>query len=73
MWFTVSTTLPEAGADDQIPEVLQKFGNLISVIVKLESREDYIHLNLLKDHDSAPQHDLHLKLDPQILLIADEK
>jgi len=73
VWFTVSAISFDNETDNQIPGSLRKFESLISVIVKLEAREDYIHLNLLKDHDASLQQDLHLKLDPQILLIADEK
>ena len=43
----------------------------VAILIMLDPQDDYIHLTLVKDHDVAPNRDLHLKLDPQILLIAD--
>jgi hypothetical protein len=74
IWFT-ATVPRETGpvVSSEVPEVLLQYLNSISILIKLVSRDDYIHLNLLKDHDATLNSDLHLKLDPQILLIADEK
>ena len=44
----------------------------IAILILLEPREDYIHLKLVKDHEITTSEDLHLKLDPQILLIAEK-
>lgn len=72
VWFTATMAVPEEQYG-KIPAFLTQFADSVSVIIKLVAVEDYIHLNLIKDHDAVLNKDLHLKLDPQILLIADEK
>lgn len=67
-WFSAS--LRENGT--AMPELFRKFGEDIAVFIELEACGKYIHLKLVKDHDSFPASDPHLKLDPQILLIAEE-
>ena len=72
VWFSASTgETPEADAQG-IPAVVQKFLPDISVFIELEMCGKYIHLKLVKDHETIPSTDLHLKLDPQILLIAED-
>jgi hypothetical protein len=73
VWFSASTheTDPEADANG-IPKILWNFLPDISVFIELEMCGKYIHLKLVKDHETFPAADLHLKLDPQILLIAEE-
>jgi hypothetical protein len=73
LWFSATIhrealTFTEKG----IPTPLEPFIESVAILILLESQEDHIHLKLLKDHDATPHKDLHLKLDPQILLIADE-
>jgi hypothetical protein len=73
IWF--SATLKKDGQtydNKGIPTLLSPFSTLISIIIHLESKEDHIHLKLIKDHDLTPSSDLHLRLDPHILLIAQE-
>jgi len=72
VWFTATLVSPEEQSST-MPDFLKLFLTSVSVIIKLVAIDDYIHLNLLKDHDAMLNKDLHLKLDPQILLIADEK
>ena len=72
-WFSASTRETGCGVDaNGIPNMLQKFLPDISVFIELEMCGKYIHLKLVKDHETIPATDLHLKLDPQILLIAED-
>jgi len=73
VWFSATLLPSEASEKGDIPEFLQQYQESISVIIRLVAVDDYIHLNLLKDHEATLNKDLHLKLDPQILLIADEQ
>jgi KaiC/GvpD/RAD55 family RecA-like ATPase len=73
VWFSASVRESYAKAEQgALPPVIRKFLRDISVVIELESCGKYIHLKLVKDHDTMPASDLHLKLDPQILLIAEE-
>ena len=44
----------------------------IAILICLQPRGDVTHLSLAKDHDATMVNDMHLKLDPRILLIAEE-
>ncbi|MBN1127880.1 MAG: hypothetical protein JXA71_02765 [Chitinispirillaceae bacterium] len=72
-WFSAS--LRDHGPDgaaNGVPDMLQTFMDDISVFIELEACGKYIHLKLVKDHEMFPASALHLKLDPHILLIAEE-
>lgn len=72
IWF--SATLQKEGQTFDakgIPSMLSKNIKDIAVVISLEPKEDHVYLRLIKDHD-APAGDTHLKLDPQILLIAED-
>lgn len=74
MWFSVTLRREERTFSEQgFPTILEEFMKDTAILIMLDPREDYIHLNLVKDHEVTPHSDLHLKLDPQILLIADEQ
>jgi hypothetical protein len=45
----------------------------VNVLITLADKKDYIALQLVKDHDAYTKEDLHLRLDPQTLLIAEEE
>jgi hypothetical protein len=73
IWF--SATLQKEGTvfdNKGVPTLLSKFLNDIAILVVLEPKEDHVHLQLVKDHNLVQTSPLHLKLDPQILLIAEE-
>lgn len=72
IWF--SATLHRDGKilENGIPSLLSKFSGDIAILIMLEPKDNLIHLKLIKDHEISPTDDLHLKLDPQILLIAEE-
>jgi len=72
VWFSASVR--ETAAADEAsspPPSLAPYMDDLAVVVMLVDRESYIHLELTKDHGN-PVHDVHLKLDPHILLIAEE-
>jgi KaiC/GvpD/RAD55 family RecA-like ATPase len=72
-WFTASEKKDDVTMSrKQAFAFLDTFIDDIAVLILLSDRGSYIHLELLKDHGNAV-HDLHLKLDPQILLIAEEE
>ncbi len=73
LWFSASL-IDEVDSFDgsTIPTILKDLLDEIAIVISLQPREDYIHLILLKNHDSETIEDLHLKLDPEILLIAEE-
>jgi KaiC/GvpD/RAD55 family RecA-like ATPase len=75
LWFSATMKPEEAEAGNaasELPGVLQKLDGEISVVVTLEPREAFTYLRLVKDHDEPVPPDMHLKLDPGILLIAEE-
>ena len=73
LWFSASLKEDAAKAAKQgIPDVLLPFMEDMAILIFLEPRGGFIRLTLIKDHDAILNSDLHLKLDPQILLIAEE-
>lgn len=72
IWFSIVTLKTSCESKDKIPEFLKVFLQFFDVFIMLEPCEKYIHFKLVKDRDTFPESDLHLKLDPQILLIAEE-
>jgi KaiC/GvpD/RAD55 family RecA-like ATPase len=72
IWFSVSLGYDQPSYDEAgIPSLLADLIESFSVLICLKPEEKHIHLQLVKDHDAAPE-DLHLKLDPKSLLIARE-
>jgi archaellum biogenesis ATPase FlaH len=73
LWLSASLKLDSTGFDNRgVPESLLPFVDDISILITLEARKFHIALRLVKDHDLYPKEDLHLKLDPKSLLIAEE-
>jgi hypothetical protein len=73
IWFSASTQKDTAMiGDSAIPAFLKVFLPNIAVLINLEPNGEFMHLRLIKDHEVVPMSDLHLKLDPHILLIAEE-
>jgi len=71
IWFS-ATLHRDSSFKNGIPTLLSAVLEQVAILILLEPREDYIHLKLAKDHEITPSEDLHLKLDPQILLIAEK-
>jgi hypothetical protein len=53
----------------EVPAAIQRFGELVSVVLTLEPREDAVALRALKDHDNPDLEALHVSLDPRTLLL----
>jgi len=71
-WYTCTLTEAEPVLDAEgIPIVLRSIEPLISVIVVLEPKRDYIQMRVVKDHERRNPSDMHLLLDPRTLLIAE--
>ena len=74
IWF--SATLPQGPiqTDERgVPTSLTSFTEHFAILILLEPESSYVHLKLIKDHAEFPHADeLHLKLDPKILLVARE-
>jgi len=74
LWFSASVPDDHGYFDgSSIPETIQPFINEITIVICLQPCDHFIHLNLVKDHDAVMVGDPHLKLDPKVLLIAEEK
>lgn len=72
VWFSASlkddnTEFNENG----IPAILNDFTNEIAILIYMKPENDYIKLQLIKDHNVFPVTDMHLKLDPLSLLIVE--
>ncbi len=71
IWFSVTLPPEPIQHDEQgYPSLLSPFIDLIDIMILLKPQDGLILLDLVKDHDQKPSPDLHLKLDPKILLIA---
>jgi hypothetical protein len=74
IWFSASLREKEVTFDDRgFPARLTQYLPHIAVFIFLRPDCGVIRLELKKDHDHVPKTDLHLKLDPKILLITGEK
>jgi hypothetical protein len=73
MWFSASLRENnESRGENGVPKLLAPFIKDIAILIHLEPKDDYVHLSLIKDHDAITNSDMHLKLDPHILLLAEE-
>jgi hypothetical protein len=74
IWFSATIReSPEAFDGSDIAPSLAPFVEELAIVICMQPRDNFIHLNLVKDHDQPMAPDLHLKLDPKILLIAEER
>lgn len=72
IWFSLS--LKEEGDlfnKENIPTILEGLLDKIDVIINLRHREDYVHLEIAKDHSVMENREMALRLDPKSLLIAE--
>jgi len=74
-WFSATTHREDPSKDENgVPMILSPFMDSTAILIVMEPGDGFIHLNLVKDHDKYPPRDsLRLKLDPQVMLIAEEK
>jgi len=74
IWFSATMHRHDMQLDEKgVPAPVNRFYDLFSVIIMLNPKEDYIDFNLLKAHNDQNFDKLHLKLDPQTLLIANRR
>jgi hypothetical protein len=74
IWFSASLKEPKLILNkDGIPPLIESFIQQFSILILLIPQEGFIHIKLIKDHDLKPSENMHLKLDPKILLIAREE
>ncbi len=72
IWISAPLNEKEPVFDEKgIPSELKPFLVEIAVLLTLKYEGDYVHMKLVKDHEEIPSRDLHLKLDPKTLLIAE--
>jgi hypothetical protein len=72
-WFSCSLSRkPSLDKPLSLPGYLNKLMSHIAVAVVMVNCDTHVHLQLLKDHEFKVDDDMHLKLDPQSLLIAEK-
>jgi hypothetical protein len=75
LWFSASIKNAQEAAVNEsgIPALLTPFIDDMAILITLKPKGNYVHFTLVKDHETLPvAEDMHLKLDPEILLIAEE-
>ena len=73
IWLSATTESEETGSPiPGVPEVLTPFIDMISVLITLKDKKNHIDQQLVKDHESYPKENLHVRLDPRTLLIAED-
>jgi hypothetical protein len=71
IWFSATLHPDRTEFDAQgVPFPIGTFKDFFSVIILLNPAQDFIELQLLKDHDSTDLEKLKLKLDPRTLMIS---
>jgi hypothetical protein len=68
VWFSATLPLDEE-VPPGVPPLLSRYLPVIDVLLVLRPQASYLLLDLLKDHQYPVPENLHLELDPKILLI----
>ena len=72
IWYSCTMVGEEPLIDKRnVPVMLREFLDLISVLIVLEPKAEYIHFLVVKDHARMNPEDLSIKLDAKTLLIAE--
>ena len=72
-WFTATLHREDPTTDENgVPQILHPYVDVFSVLIRLAPTDEHIKLSLVKDHETYPHEDLHLRLDPRTLLIAED-
>ncbi len=66
VWISAGTS--EEGVAE-VPAAIERFGDLVSVVLTLEPGDDAVALRALKGHDNPELEALHVSLDPRTLLL----
>jgi len=70
LWMTARTfKAAPAQQPGHLPWPLNRYEDLLSVVVSLDPEGDRVRLRLLKDHDNKDLSALYLDLDPQTMLL----
>lgn len=73
VWLSASLKGDEPVFDDNgFPFVLQELESELCVVVTLAYVDNYVRLELVKNREERKREDMHLRLDPKTLLIAEE-
>jgi hypothetical protein len=71
IWFSATLPIDPSGHEaGGVPHPVDAYNDFFSVIIMLNPVQEFIELQLLKDHDSSDLEKLRLKLDPRTLMIA---
>ncbi|MDR1625069.1 MAG: hypothetical protein LBT33_00895 [Spirochaetia bacterium] len=73
IWFSASTKEGVPLLPGGVPEELKPFMEYVDVLITLSDKKDFIALQLVKDYENYTQENLHVRLDPRTLLIAEEE
>lgn len=74
MWFSATLHRERMNFDEHnIPEPVNRFYDLFSVIIMLVPQTDHVDLKLLKDRNATDLDKLRLKLDPKTFLISNRR
>ncbi|MCF7927778.1 MAG: hypothetical protein K9L68_02050 [Spirochaetales bacterium] len=72
IWISTSMEQEELKTDKNgVPKGMQPYIDNFCILVNLVPEREFIRLQLVKDHGTIPNEDLHIKLDPKTLLIAE--
>jgi len=70
VWITALRHREGQERDERdVPVDVARLDEHLSVIVRLEPRQDHVHLRIVKDHENRELADLHIELDPKTLLL----
>jgi len=74
IWFSLSLREREEGIfnEKQIPRAVENLVDKLDVIINLRHGGDYVHLEVVKNHELLESLDMALRLDPKTLLIGEE-
>jgi len=72
VWFSASLKGEEPLFNGEgVPYLIEGCLNQVDVLITLRFQDDFVQLNLVKDHEYSTPTDLKLKLDPKTLLITE--
>ena len=72
IWFSASLKGENPSFNDQgVPTDLERYMEVIDVLVDLRYEGEFVHLEVIKDHGEVGVRDMKLRLDPKTLLIAE--
>ena len=74
IWFSATLHREKLDIDEHgVPAPVNRFYNLLEIIIMLNPKQDYIDFNLLKSHENGGNKKIRIKLDPKTLLISNHR